>query len=225
MYIHGVRDIEIFKTFLSRCKDICELDCGGLSLLHLAIKYLQWEVAHALLQQGFKVNIKSRDRYTPLVFALANDSFKVVELLLDNGAAIVRCGPPGAFRSCLLNSVSNAQILKLLHDRGVDNWGERTSCVLTTVRIPRISTIIPTSLRNNFETHILDQLTPVHHLAYKGKIEVLEYLTEHKSDIDINVEATQGITPLFLATAAEKWPMVAFLLSDGADVHRVYTTS
>ena len=62
----------------------------------------------------------------------------------------------------------------------------------------------------------LHRLTPLHHLANRGSLDIFQYVVEHVKDIDINIEAEFGIRPLFFAIISQNNPLVQYLLEKGA---------
>jgi len=120
--IHGARDTEILREFISSCKDLSELDFEGRSLLHLACANGHTNVAQELLDAGMDVNIESTDRITPITEAVAGGYTAIVELLLDHNAW-VDMGKTGnrGWKACLLNRVPNITICRLLDDRRVND--------------------------------------------------------------------------------------------------------
>jgi len=221
--IWGARDVEVLKELISTCKNLSELDAKGLSLLHLACGYGHLKVVRELLAGGMDINIKSRERITALCSAVRYGHVSIVELLLENGATVETGITNQPSRACLLNQVSNVTICKLLDDRGVNDWTERTTCTFASIFIPGFSTRRPCEQSGDrWTSRLLTRLTPLHYIAYFGYLDVFKYVVEHVKDVDLNIEADAGITPLFFAILERHQSLVTFLLEHGAKVNAIY---
>lgn len=64
---------------------------------------------------------------------------------------------------------------------------------------------------------------PLYHLAFMYCLEVFKYVAEHVENIDFNVEAELGITPLFFVILVQNQLLVKFLLAHGARTDILYT--
>jgi ankyrin repeat protein len=221
--IWGARDLKVLKQLISNCKNLSELDINGLSLLHLACDYGHLKVVRELLDGGIDVNIESRERATALSCAVAHGHTSIVELLLENGATVQAGVASRNWKTCLLNQVSNATICRLLDDRGVNDWTERSSCTFQSIFIPDFSTSQPIGQnRDRRISRLLTRLTPLHYVAYFGRLDVFKYVVEHIKDVNLNIEAEFGITPLFFAILNRNQALVTFLLEHGAKVNARY---
>jgi len=221
--IWGARDVEVLKELISTCKNLSELNTKGLSLLHLACEHGHLKVVRELLEGGIDINIKSRERITALSYAVKCGHISIVELLLENGATVEADIGNRPWRACLLNRVSNVTICKLLDDRGVNDWTERTSCSFESIFIPDFSTSRGCEQnRDQWTSRLVTRLTPLHYIAYHGYLDVFKYVVEHVKDVDLNIEADFGITPLFFAILTSNQPLVTFLLQHGAKVNAMY---
>jgi ankyrin repeat protein len=221
--VWGARDVEVLKELISTCKNLSQLDTNGLSLLHLACEHGHLKVVQELLDGGMNINIKSRQRNTALSYAVTGGHTSIVELLLENGATVETRIGHRYWRACLLNQVSNVTICKLLEDRGVNDWTERTSCTVPSIFIPDFSTSHSCGQNGDkWTSRLLTRLTPLHYIAYFGYLDVFKYAVEHGKDVDLNIEADFGITPLFFAILVEDEPLVTFLLQHGAKVNALY---
>jgi ankyrin repeat protein len=221
--IWGARDLKVFKKLISNCKNLSELDIKGLSLLHLACDYGHLKVVRELLDSGIDVNIESRDGTTALSYAVAHGHTSIVELLLENGATVQADIASRDWKTCLLNRVSNATICRLLDDRGINDWTERSSCTFESIYIPDFSTSRPCGQNGDQRiSRLLTRLTPLHYVAFMGRLDVFKYVVEHVKDVNLNIEAEFGITPLFFAILTQRQALVTFLLEHGAKVNATY---
>jgi len=58
--------------------------------------------------------------------------------------------------------------------------------------------------------------TPLHYAAWNGRVEIVEYLVNN-TNVDINVQTSDGCTALYLATQKDHEKIVEILLSRNAD--------
>jgi hypothetical protein len=221
--INGARDVEILGKLISDCKDLTELDFRGISLLHLASKFGQLKVVQELLNGGIDVNIECRDRITALSYAVSGGHTAIVELLLDSNATTkVDCNVKENWRASLLSQATNITICRLLNDRGINDWTEKTVCSLHTVFIPHFSTSRLGVNDGTWLSRPIKDLTPLHHAAIRGCVDVFKYVVEYIQEINIDVEAEFGITPLFFAILCKRNSLVRYLLEHGAKPDALY---
>jgi ankyrin repeat protein len=215
--IHGTTSTEILRQFILQCKDTSELDTDGMSLLHLASDNGHLNIVQQLLGTGIDVNILSRKRLTALALAATKGHTKIVELLLDHNSTI-----GSGTTWYLLGRIPSLTIYTLLDDKGVIDWKETSSLVFPTNFVPKFSTRKPAKIRGKWVSIVVDNLAPLHLLANSGHVNVLRHFFEHVPNINVNLEASHGLTALFFAVLAENQEKVEFLLSVGAQVDAVF---
>ena len=222
--IHGSRDTEILRKLIKACKNISEFDFEGLNLLHLASNSGQIEVVRELVNGGIDVNIQSRERLTTLCYAVSTGRTSIVELLLENGAKMENCCSASEhWMASLLSSVPNVAICRLLDDQGINDWTERTTCSFPSrFFVPHFTPTRKGDGLNPWLSCKVHQLTPLHHLAYLGYIDVVKYVVEYVKDVDIDIEAGSSIRPLFFAILSEQITVVRYLLEKGANPNGIY---
>ena len=219
-----MRNSEILRSLIKACKNICEFDHDGLSLLHIAADAGHIKVVQELLNGGINVNIKSREGRSALCYAVSRGHSSIVELLLDNGATNVDSGFENIYwMASLLACAPNVAICRLLDERGINNWTERIEASFGIRFVPHLADCTDNLSTGNWVSRIVHQLTPLHHLAWRGYIDVFRYVVEYVKDVDINVEAEFGIRPLFFAILAESTSMVKYMLEQGATTDGIYT--
>ena len=193
-----------------------------MSLLHLASGFGHTKVVKELIDGGINVNILSKGRLVPLYQAVSKGHTSTVELLLDSGAKMDDCGSARDYEmASLVSQVPNVAICRLLDERGISNWNERTDCTFYGKFVPGFTTT-PLQNMGAWRSSHVQKLTPLHHIAFQGRLEVLEYVVEHCKDVDIDTEADYGIRPLFLAIVALRNNVVRYLLKKGAKPDSIY---
>jgi ankyrin repeat protein len=221
--IHGVRDVRILRSLINACKNISEFDHKGLSLLHIAAVDGHIMVVQELLDGGMNVNIKCRDGLTALCYAVMEEHTSLVEFLLDNGATNVDSGSENIhWKASLLACAPNVVICRLLDDRGINNWTEKIEASFRIRFVPHLADCTDSLGTGNWASRIVHRMTPLHHIAWCGYLDVFRYVVEYVKDVDINVEAEFGIRPLFVAILAESTPMVKYMLEQGATTDGIY---
>lgn len=58
----------------------------------------------------------------------------------------------------------------------------------------------------------------IHAIVYSGDLKRLQYVLSNCKDIDINLQSTEGVTPLLLSLSLDKFDIASYLISIGADV-------
>jgi ankyrin repeat protein len=216
--IHGVRDAGILRSLINACKNISEFDHKGLSLLHIAANAGHVKVVKELLDGGLDVNIKSSDGISALYYAVEKGYTSIVELLLDNGAT-------NDLKNSLLSCAPNVAICRLLNDRDINDWAQRIRDSFCVPFVPHFADCPDGRLStgSSCTSRVVHQMTPLHHIAWRGNIDVFKYVMEYVKDVDINVEAEFGIRPLFMAIVGEETLMVKCMLEHGATTDGIYT--
>lgn len=91
-----------------------------------AIRNEDVELLQEYINGGFDVNIKLEDGVTPLIFAVTVSSYKVVKLLVENGADVlytIEEGPmEGDSALSIAEMARDAKIIKLLRNKMVDRY-------------------------------------------------------------------------------------------------------
>ena len=221
-----MRNAEILRVLIKACKNICEFDHEGLSLLHIAANAGHIKVVQELLNGGINVNIKSREGLSALCYAVNEGRTSIVELLLDNGATNVDSGSENIhWMASLLACAPNVAICRLLDNRGINNWTEKIKASFRIRFVPHFADCPDGQLSagSSYTSVPVHQMTPLHHIAWRGYIDVFRYVVEHVKDVDINVEAEFGIRPLFFAILAGSIGMVKSMLEQGATTGGIYT--
>jgi ankyrin repeat protein len=182
-------------------------------------------VVKELLDGGININIKCRARLPALCYAVHWGYTSIVEFLLDNGATTEGCGPANThWLASLLSCAPNVAICRILDDRGINDWTERRQSSFHIRYVPHLAVNPSRQLYTgtSWVSRVVHQMTPLHSIAWRGKLDVFKYVVECVKDVDINVEAEFGIRPLFFAILAESTSMVKYMLEQGATTDGIY---
>jgi ankyrin repeat protein len=224
--INGVRgDVEILRELIKACKNLAECDIKGMGLIHLASDRGHLTVVKELVDGGLDINHRASDGGTALVYSVGAGHTSIVDYLLENGARIDESRTAKLYwMSSIVSRVSNVATCRLLEDRGVNDWNEQTECQLFFAQfIPGLSaTRTGASETSAWISPILRRLTPLHHYALRGFVDVLRYVVEHHTDVNIDAEAEFGIRPLFLAVLGKRLSTARYLIERGAKLDGVY---
>ncbi|KAH8748379.1 ankyrin repeat-containing domain protein [Hyaloscypha sp. PMI_1271] len=132
---------------------------------------------------------------------------KVVKELIDGGINV--------------NILSKGRLVPLCQAVSKGHTSTRTDCTFYGKFVPGFTTT-PLQNMGAWRSSHVQKLTPLHHIAFQGRLEVLEYVVEHCKDVDIDTEADYGIRPLFLAIIALRNNVVRYLLKKGAKPDSIY---
>ena len=220
-----MRNVEILRSLLKACKNISEFDHKGLSLLHIAAEAGHLKVVKELLDGGININIKCHAGLPALCYAVNRGHTSIVEFLLDNGATTEGCGPANThWLASLLSCAPNVAICRILDDRGINDWTERSQSSFIIRYVPHLAVYFnrENDTKKSWSSRVVHQMTPLHTIAWRGKLDVFKYIVEYVKNVDINVEAEFGIRPLFFAILAESTSMVKHMLEQGATTNGIY---
>ena len=169
----------------------------GQGLLYQAIILKHFETVEFLVEKG--IDIKYADRYgrTPLHYAVKECDFKIVKLLLANGADLNAMAFEGYNKTPIQAAVygGNLKMVKLLIEHGADI---------------------------NSKKELEKELSPLHIAVYNKNYEIVEFLLENGADVNQrHYDQDKGIstTPLHLACRNGGHNNIAeILMKYGADI-------
>lgn len=185
-----------------------KVNIGGLSEdytpLHLASIHNYVEIAKILIFYGAKLEYTARNRQTPLLAAVSNNSLKVAQLLIHSGANTNAVG---------LHDTSTA-----LH------WAIRSRNSLITRKAPPAALednlkLIKTLVKVGVDVNLADGFgeAPIHKAAWSGALEVVDFLIN--AGAHVNIANVVDETPIAMAAHANNPGVVRRLVSAGAHVN------
>ncbi|TEY66759.1 hypothetical protein BOTCAL_0133g00170 [Botryotinia calthae] len=203
--IQGSCNKSLIEKIVMNHVDKTTLNSDGSTMLHLACSYRRINILEELLRSGWKTDVSNRDGKPLIVQAIESGDTAMVKLLLDYGAVLL---DKYAYQSQIVFSLSSApnhMICKLLNEKGINDWHQEATMSFWGGFLPGISTI---RTRNNpplsygttqWLSVKIERVTPLHAASYCGNEEVIQYALDSGNNIDVNLAASFGTTPLFLA--------------------------
>ncbi|TGO80148.1 hypothetical protein BELL_0014g00180 [Botrytis elliptica] len=224
--IHGSQNKSLIERIIASHLDRNYLNFGGYTMLDLACLHFQPEVLKELLRVGWNAEALNRRGLPPIAAAIQSGDTKAVESLLRYGAVILNIYQTHLSRFSLYMSLApNSGMCKLLDEKGFNDWHCRTSGYFQGQFVPGLSTTQTINGSTMTEKEWLleiDSVTPLHQASIYGTKQTIQYALEFGIDMDVDVTASFGITPLFFAIYGKKPDITELLLSEGAATNVIY---
>lgn len=160
---------------------------------------LTWAVNHSctataekVIGYGFDVEASTHwDRETPLMMACRNGSLPLIKILVDAGA-LVNCQDSRDGSSPVMMCAERGDVvgLEYMLDRGGD-----------------------------LHRKTRDEETALHLATRSNRLDVVEFILQHRSPLDINARNIIGATPLHLAVGGNNTDIARVLAKYGADTN------
>ncbi|XP_063412377.1 ankyrin-1-like [Mytilus trossulus] len=231
---NGHRDIVNLLLEKNPNVDLCNND--GCSPLLLASQNGHTDVVELLLEKNPKVDLCCYKGFTPLITACANNNTSIIKLLMqhkpDTNAQTYDGGSALVFSAWN----ENIEIIQLLLKNNADCnicAHSKTFITDTTKDCPTLEEVKQNCfniLTKNAPSFVTDYVrkksvdyafdvvagcSPLHYACFRGNIDVVRCLLDHKANINIKKE--NGTTPLFYACEVGHEDLVDFLLDKEAN--------
>jgi ankyrin repeat protein len=214
--------LQVFLALLNNEKDkVINFDApGGYNCIHLAAKCNALEIVKILLNRGIEVDLASKKKETPLLFAINNNHINMVKLLVESGADVnyVSNGSPLLTYAC---SQGKTQIASYLIERKADP-AKKDKHQNTALHLA--------SCEGNYHELVellLKNLNNVNEKNGRGKSALYLACDAPANDktvdillaygAEINAISPKGATALHVAAHRGSLSLVRLLLSKGAD--------
>ena len=218
--------VVITKLFLNRDMhvDIMSTMFYSTALMEAA-RYGCYDVAQFLIEKGANVNHTDLSGETPLTSAIRGESWKIVQLLLENGAE-KSVNQPIEFEGetpLIIACVTNAEIVSLLLKYGavashITTAGKHPLLRAAAYKHKDIVDVLLKAGQNINQKNSVNQTALS--IACEGKnLELVIYLLEHGADIE--TKDSSGQTPLFIAINKKDIPIIQALIAQGANLHAI----
>ncbi|TGO09356.1 hypothetical protein BTUL_0168g00030 [Botrytis tulipae] len=203
--IHGSRNNLVIRRIIMNHVDDTTLNADGSTMLHLACICRQINVFEELIHAGWKTEVSNKDGKPLILQAIESGSTKMVNLLLEHGSILL---DKYLYRSTIgfsLSSAQNATMCQLLNENGINNWHQEATMSFWGNFLPDISTMktrysSPSSSGpTQWLSAAIERVTPLHIASFEGNETVLHYALDLGNNVDINLAAKFGTTPLFFA--------------------------
>ncbi|KAF7943800.1 uncharacterized protein EAE97_005870 [Botrytis byssoidea] len=223
--IHGSHHKSIVKKIIKDHTNSTTLDVDGFTILHLACIYKQVNVLEELLCAGWKTHVLSRNENPLIVEGIESGNTAMANLLLEHGAILLNKYEYKSDIAFSLSVAPNHMMCKFLNEKGINDWHCKASGHFWGQSVPRISTgqIIYGGILEKREWHFeIDNVTSLHDASIHGTKETMMCALDFGNQLDVNITADFGITPLFFAIFGKRLEITELLLSKGAATKAIY---
>ena len=204
----------IVELLLANHADVNATDTNGATALYMTADTGSAAIADSLLSAHADIDLATKNGWTPLMEAIAQQRWDVVELLLKRGANVKAQqkfdrGFGGWTALNFAIDKNNLEIANELIEKGAD--------------ANTVAGIFAAADLVNSSTASWHDFTPLMQAVYGGKIDIVQSLLSHKANV--NFRNDRGETPLLIAVKREAKDMARLLLKHGADPNTPYQAS
>ncbi len=209
---------EIAKSLILKMKNIDVRNSSERTPLHIASDTDNIEIVRLLLGKGANVNLLDYKKQTPLH---CSSKIEVIKLLLSKGANVNAIDKSGKTPLSIAVRHERNEIARYLIDNGavLNNDQSLLQYAVYDNNYEMCSYLLKKGLdvnNNNYKY----QMTPLHVALENRRIDfkIIDLLIN--SGADLNKEAKNGITPIFLALGKNKQDIINLLVKKGADINK-----
>ncbi|TGO46014.1 hypothetical protein BCON_0350g00100 [Botryotinia convoluta] len=224
--IHGSRNKSVIDKIIMNHVDKTTLNPYGSTMLRLACICRQINIFEELLHAGWKTDVSNQDGKPLILQAIESGGTEMVNLLLEHGSILLDKYLYRSTREFSLSTARNAMMCQLLNENAINNWHQEATMSFWGQFLPEISTMKtrysspPSSGTTQWLFVAKERVTPLHIAFFNGNETVIQYALDFGNNVNINLAASFGTTPLFFAVYGGKIRNMEVLLSRGADVSK-----
>jgi ankyrin repeat protein len=180
------------------------------------------DIAKVLVDAGANINFKSKERYTPLFFAVQYNRKPIVEYLVSKGVKIDekngQLEHTAMIKACEDGSLD---IVKVLVDAGANinlkSKGEFSPLLyaVENKRKPIVEYLVSKGVNIDEKNGHLGNTALIKACEF-GSLDIAKVLVD--AGANINLKSKAGFTPLFYAVQKNHKPVVEYLISKGVNV-------
>ena len=218
-YVSYGRNPEVFKLFQAKDKDILNTrSTDGTNLLFYAIYAADTAGFSYLVKQGLDVNSVDSHHFTPLCWAVAENSPELIKASIKYGADVNYMADQGITPFLFAIERDNIETAKLLADAGAKiNVADSSGLTALHKTIKRGNSEIASYLLNKgvtINSQDKDGMTALHYAAIYGRSEIAGALI--LKGATLNIADNQQHEPIYYSTYYCNDKMTQLLLKSGA---------
>ena len=174
------------------------------------------------MQLGDSVNVKNKNGWTPLHYAVRNRNLNIVKLLIENGADVnlINDQDETPLHQAVLSE--NYNMVKLLIKHGADPFikNNRSKTPLEICNNEEIRQLLEEYIKYYKQRSEIPSIENNDLLYYAfGNNLIKVKICVYSENYNINVQDDKGYTPLMYAITNHNLQMVEFLVEHGANVN------
>jgi ankyrin repeat protein len=209
--------LEIVEYLIQAKADLNQPDENGLTPIHSAANKGHVEVVQALIKAGAKLDTQDKDGEAPLHIAAYAGHVEVVQALIKAGAKLDARDEEGRTPLHIAVLAGEVKVVEALIQAKADlNQPDKEGTTsLEYAASTGLVEVVQALIKAGADIADIRGLRSIHAAAYFGHVEVVRYLREHGVDIEKTNQG--GFTPLAHAVFQQRFDVVQYLISQGAN--------
>jgi parallel beta-helix repeat protein len=214
--------LELAKLLIEKGAEVDAVGYAKRTPLYVAVRYNRPALLELFLDHGADVNVATYNDWPPLMQACENQNVGIVRLLLRNGADPNQSNSATWFPLMQACDKQDVALVRILLRNGADpnQSNSATWFPLMQACEKQNTEIVRILLRNGADVN--QQLSggwSALHMAEKhASVEILKILLEEEN-VNVNITADEGCTPLHHAAENGHDEIIELLLSNGAEIN------